>query len=112
MGKKHVCNAEDVGLIPGSERSPRGGHGNPLQDSCLENPMDRGEWQATVHRVAKNQTQLKCLSTQQHSKTTEMLQQKGKTNKIRPWKKRTKHQIPQGCWLLDLIKVGKVGMEK
>ena len=40
----------DVGLIPGWGRSPGGGHGNPLQYSCLENPMDRGVWQATVHR--------------------------------------------------------------
>ena len=44
----------DAGLIPGSGRSPGGGHGNPLQDSCLENPMDRGAWRTTVrggHRV-------------------------------------------------------------
>jgi len=53
----------DSGLIPGSRRSPGGGHGNPLQDSCLENLMDRGTWQATVHRVAESQTQLKQLST-------------------------------------------------
>ena len=52
----------DVGLIPGSGRSPGGGNGNPFQDLCLENPMDRGAWQATVHRVAKSQTQLKRLS--------------------------------------------------
>ena len=63
MGKEYACNAENVGLIPGSERSLGEGHGNLLQDSCLENPMDRGDWQVTVHRVAKNQTQLKCLST-------------------------------------------------
>ena len=44
----------DVGLIPGSGRSPGGGNGNPLQYSCLENPMDREAWQATVHRVAKS----------------------------------------------------------
>ena len=43
----------DSGSILGSGRSPGGGHGNPLQCSCLENPMDRGAWQATVHRVAK-----------------------------------------------------------
>ena len=43
----------DSGSIPGLGRSPGGGPGNPLQDSCLENPMDRGAWQATVHRVAK-----------------------------------------------------------
>ena len=46
----------DVGSIPELGRSPGGGHGNPLQYSCLENPMDRGAWQATVHRVAKSQT--------------------------------------------------------
>ena len=45
----------DMGLIPGSERSPRGGHGNPPQYSCLENPMDRGAWWTTVHGVTKTQ---------------------------------------------------------
>ena len=49
----------DVGLIPGSGRSPGGEHGNPLQYSCLENPMDRGDYWATVHGVAKSQTRLK-----------------------------------------------------
>ena len=44
----------DMGLIPGSGISPGEGHGNPLYSSCLENPMDRGAWWATVHRVAKN----------------------------------------------------------
>ena len=53
----------DVGLIPGLGRSPAGGHGNPLQCSCLENPMDRGAWWAAVHRIAKSVTQLKQLST-------------------------------------------------
>ena len=51
-----TSNAEDTGLIPGSGRSPGEGHGNPLQSSCLENPMDRGAWQATVQRVAKSDT--------------------------------------------------------
>ena len=46
----------DVGSIPGLGRSPGGGHGNPLQYSCLENPTDRGAWQATVHRVAELDT--------------------------------------------------------
>ena len=54
--KESACNAGDVGLIPGSGRSPREGNGNPLQYSCLENPMDRGAWQATVHGVAGSQT--------------------------------------------------------
>ena len=48
----------DMGLTPGLERSPEGGHGNTLQYSCLENPMDRGAWWATVHGVAKSQTRL------------------------------------------------------
>ena len=48
----------DVGSIPGLERSPGGGHGNPLQYSCLESSMDRGDWQATVHGVAKSWRQL------------------------------------------------------
>ena len=46
-------NAGDMGLIPGSGRFPGAGNGNPLQYSCLGNPTDRGDWQATVHRVAK-----------------------------------------------------------
>ena len=44
----------DLGSIPGSEKSPGGGHNNPLQYSCLENPMDRGAWRVTVHEVAKS----------------------------------------------------------
>ena len=54
--KEYVCNADDPGLIPGSGRSPGGGHGNPLQYSCLENPMDRGACQATIHGAAKSRT--------------------------------------------------------
>ena len=46
----------DAGLIPGLRRAPGRGHGNPLRYSCLENPMDRGAWQATVHRVTKSWT--------------------------------------------------------
>ena len=56
--KNLPANAGDVGSIPGLGRSLGGGHGNPLQDSCLENPMDRGAWWATVHGVAKSRTQL------------------------------------------------------
>ena len=55
-GKESACNAEDLGLISGLGRSPAGGHGNPLQYSCLENPMDRGAWWATVHGVAELDT--------------------------------------------------------
>ena len=55
-GKESACNVGDLGLIPGLRRSPVGGHGNPLQYSCLENPMNRGAWWATVHGAAKSQT--------------------------------------------------------
>ena len=57
-GKASVYNAEDPGSIPGLGRSPGEGNGNPLQDYCLENPMDRGAWQATAHGVAKSWTRL------------------------------------------------------
>ena len=53
-GKESACSAEDAGLIPGWGRSPGGGHGNPLQYSCLENPMVSRGWWATVHKVAKS----------------------------------------------------------
>ena len=52
-GRESACNAGDLGSIPELERSPGEGNGNPLQYSCLENPMDRGAWWATVHGVAK-----------------------------------------------------------
>ena len=68
-GKELTCSAGatgDAGSIPGSGRSPGGGHGNPLQYSRLGNPMDRGAWQATTHRVEKNQIRLKQLGTQVH----------------------------------------------
>ena len=55
-GEETACNTGDPGLIPGSGRSPGGGHGYPLQCSCLENAMDRGAWWAAVHRVLKSWT--------------------------------------------------------
>ena len=59
----------DVGKILGQEDSPGGGLGNPLQSSCLGNPMDRGAWKATVHKVIKSRTRLKRLCTQTHNCT-------------------------------------------
>ena len=56
--KASACNAGDLGLIPGLGRSPGEGNGNPLQYSCLENPMDGGAWWATIHGVAKSRTRL------------------------------------------------------
>ena len=58
VGKEFACNVGDPGLIPEWGRSPGEGNGNPLQCSCLENPMDRRAWEATVQWVAKSQIQL------------------------------------------------------
>ena len=57
-GKESTCQCRKHGFYPGSERSPGGGHGNPLQYSCPENPMDRGAWQATGSMVSESQTRL------------------------------------------------------
>ena len=61
-GKAFAYNVGDPGLIPGSGRSSGEDNGNPLQYSCLENPMDRGTWWATVHGVSKNRTRLSDLT--------------------------------------------------
>ena len=64
-GKEPTCQCRRCkrrGFDPGSGKSPGGGHGSPLQYSCLQNPMDRGPWWATVHGVTKSQTHLKQLS--------------------------------------------------
>ena len=63
-----AIDVRDVDLISGSGRPPGGGHGNPLQYSCLENPMNRGAWRTIVRRVAKSHTQLKQLSMHANSK--------------------------------------------
>ena len=55
-GKEFTCNAGNLGSIPGMGRYPGGGHGNPFQDSCLENPIDSEAWWTTVHGVTKSQT--------------------------------------------------------
>ena len=71
-GKEHTCQCRRRRSDPWRRslgRSPGEGHGNPLQYSCLENPMDRGAWWATVHGVTKSQTRLKRLSVQVHTKT-------------------------------------------
>ena len=76
MVKNPPANAEDIkdaGSMPGSRRSPGGGHGNPLQYSCLENPMDRGAWRATVSGVTKSQTRLKRLSTHSRKRVNHLI---------------------------------------
>ena len=57
-GKESTCNVGDLGLIPELGRYSRGGNGNPLQHSCMENLMDEGAWWATIRGVAKSQTRL------------------------------------------------------
>ena len=72
VDKESACNAgdaEDIGLIPGSGRSPGGGHGNLLQYSCLENPTDRGTWRAAIHRIPKSWTWVKWQSMHTHVQT-------------------------------------------
>ena len=61
--KESAYNVGDLDLIPGSGRSPGGRNGNPLQYSCLENPMAGGAWRATVHGIAKSQTQLSTFTS-------------------------------------------------
>ena len=63
----NAADIRDIDSTPGSGRSPGGGHGNPLQYSCLENPVDRGAWRAIIHGVAKSGTRLKWLSTHSHT---------------------------------------------
>ena len=83
-GKECACNMGDPGLVTGLRRSPGEGHGNPLQYSCLENPMDRGAWRATAHGAAKSWTRL----SNEHIQPQIVLGRTGKdTNKTGalPW---------------------------
>ena len=68
-GKESACSVGGPGLIPGLGRSPGEGNGNPVQYSCLENPMDRGAWRATVHGVTKSRTQLTLSLSLTHTYT-------------------------------------------
>ena len=111
MVENLLACAEDIrdeGSIPGLGRSPGGGHGNPLQYSCLENPMDRGAW-ATLHGVSKSQTQ---LSVHPHTHSThtqvkcqvlasQLNEKRGfyiLTKKMKPWRKSFPHLQ---CWSVD-----------
>ena len=110
-GKESACNpgaTEGMGSIPGLERYPGGGHGKPLQCSCLENPKDRGVWHATFHRVAKSWTRLKrpsaraCTHTHTHTHTHTLMEATGAAGNTTAL--RATHQqnisfslIKQGC---------------
>ena len=78
VSKESACNAGDLDLIPGSGRSPGEGNGNPLQYSCLENSMDRGAWQATVHGVAKSQTRLSNQTQEQPDERDALSKERGR----------------------------------
>ena len=77
--KNSPANTRDImrhRFVPWVRKVPGGEHGNPLQYSCLENPLDKGEWRAIVHRVAKSRTPLKRLSTQHSTSTERELEEK------------------------------------
>ena len=78
-------DVRDKGSVLGLGRSPGQGHGNPLQDSCLENPMDRGAWWVMVHRAAKSRTRLKRLSTQHKTFTSSQWAVEGSGNRWALW---------------------------
>ena len=112
--KNSPANAGDIGntdSIHGSGRSPGEGHGNPLQYSCLENPMDRGAWWATVHGVAKSQTQLKQLST--HDRVSQPLiinlfleRDLCPTGSVSPENRNT----PTACWVTRATHLTSLGL--
>ena len=85
-GKASACNAGDLGSIPGLGRSPGEGHSNPLQYSCLENPMDGGAWRTTVHGVAKSRTRLSYFTFTFHVQVREIARNKGLREEGEGWK--------------------------
>ena len=89
-------DVRDAGSIPESERFPGGGHGNPLQCSCLKNPVDRGAWWATIHRVAKSWIRLKWLGVRTHTHTHPLLCCSTFFSMHSCWRS----FIMKGCWVL------------
>ena len=102
LGFPGQCSG-DVGSIPGSERSPGGGHGSPLQYSCLESPMDREAWQATVYRVRKSWTWLKQLSTAQKWKGLENKYSGNLANERISWDW-SKYKAFRSHWIMNTLK--------
>ena len=96
----------DSGSIPGSGRSPEGGHDNPLQYSYLESPMDRGAWQATVHRVAESRTVLKWLNMHHAWKKPKNMGTLIRIEGSYLWEreKKNKHQLPSVLWGSRILK--------
>ena len=83
-GKAAAYNVGDLGLIPRLGRSPGEGNSNPLQDSCLENPMDGGSWYTTIHEVAKSWTRLSDFTFSPGSVTTTLGESLGTKQKNKP----------------------------
>ena len=99
-GKESTCTTGDSGLIPGSERFPGEGNGNPFQYSCLENSMNRGAWWATAHRVTKSRTWLTNIFTFHfHGKPTASIILSGKNLNAFPLRSGTR----QGCLLSPFL---------
>ena len=105
--KNPLANAGDVrdaGLIPGSGRSPGGGPGNPFQYSCLENPMDRGTWWATVPGVMESRTWLKWLSTHTGDQSTQGME--GRRGTLVSWPRDRILPITRTCPLAARTLIG------
>ena len=83
--KESVCNVGDLGSVPGSGRSPGEGNGNPLQYSCLENPMDRGAWWATVHGVTKSWSGLSEWHSLFHLRLWDTSEKEGLSSLLTGW---------------------------
>ena len=92
--KSPPANSGDVGSVLGSGRTPGGGHGNPLQYSCLENPLDRGAWRAMVHGAARSRTRREAERRQGNGALTEFVAQALNPAPIQPTPKRT-----QASWV-------------
>ena len=104
-GKASVYNVGDPGSIPGSGRSAGEGNGNPLQYCGLENPMDRGAWQATVHGVAKSWTQLSDFTIESRKMVQMNLfagQEQRQTQRMEMWTQREKRRVGQ-IWRIAVI---------
>jgi len=120
-GKESACNTEDPGSVPGLGGSSGEGNGNPLQYSCLENPMDRGAWRATVHEVAQSQTWLtnttlhyyRVMRVEPLDEISDLIQKEKRPvvplspshreKKVicKPWKKTLTKNQPAGTEILD-----------
>ena len=101
-GKASVCNAGDLGSSPGLGRSPGEGNGNPLQYCCLENPMDRGAWQAAVYGVSKSRTWLSDFTSLLHIKYLPNGVYRNSWYRRKHPNVRTIHSFNKYCWMNPL----------